>query len=541
MQFFLRPSLSLIILILFSASYSFATSSSKIPVEDEQLRSTTYNGKTIWCSNARSADSPEPGKVKNTSQGKVFVPDEKNQKKRLRRLRTKLKKARSKKQKKKVRRRLKAYKNKIAELDDACKDAFVNKNWVEFITSAVNDYGKDVAIAPDGSIYMTGYVSSSILGATWSGGSDAMLAKFNAGGEMLWARLLGTEQNEYGLGVAADADGVYITGSTWGAFEGFTNPGWSDVFVAGYDHSGNLSWLKQFGTTMKYEQGSDIAVDNSGYVYVAGHASRAVSDSSSEEGLDHFVAKYRSDGTAVWKKHMGVNASASGTPDIGIAVSSGGTICLVGKAGDEFVPSEARGQFDAYIATLNGVSSAISWKHLIGTPQSESFYGAAIDPTSQYCYAVGYVESDFIEQPFPVTAGKGGADIMLAKYYMPSGKHEWTKVLGGPDHDFGSGVAVDPSGNIYISGYTQGSFEEQAAFGDRDIVLAVLNSQGTVISVTQYGTSLWDEAEDIRVDANANTYVVGWTENTLNSETNLGGAIGFGAYEAFLWRKESSS
>ena len=108
--------------------------------------------------------------------------------------------------------------------------------------------GKAVAIASDG-VYVAGY--------TWSfgaGGYDAFLVKYDTDGSQLWNTTWGGASNELGYGVAVAGDGVYFTGST----ESF-GAGDSDALLVKYDSGGNQLWNTTWGEA-DTEYGSSVAV-----------------------------------------------------------------------------------------------------------------------------------------------------------------------------------------------------------------------------------------------------------------------------------------
>ena len=71
-------------------------------------------------------------------------------------------------------------------------------------------------------------------------------------------------------------------------------------------------------------------------------------------------------------------------------------------------------------------------------------------------------------------------DIFLVKYNS-SGTKQWTKQLGTSSVDWSEGVVTDSSGNVYVTGYTQGPLDgnTSAGAGEPDIFLVKYNSSGT--------------------------------------------------------------
>ena len=99
----------------------------------------------------------------------------------------------------------------------------------------------------------------------------------------------------------------------------------------------------------------------------------------------------------------------------------------------------------------------------------------------------------------------------------------WTKQLGTSSSDRGNGVITDSSGNIYVSGYTEGNLDGNTNSGQGDIFLVKYNSSGTKQWTKQLGTSSEDEGKDVTTDSSGNIYVTGKTNGGLDGNTSSGG------------------
>jgi hypothetical protein len=88
-------------------------------------------------------------------------------------------------------------------------------------------------------------------------------------GRELWRRQFGTAGYDHASEIAADGSrDIYITGSTDGSLEG-RNRGGRDAWLAKYNPAGKVLWKEQLGTG-RPEEGSAVATDNYGNIYVAG-------------------------------------------------------------------------------------------------------------------------------------------------------------------------------------------------------------------------------------------------------------------------------
>ena len=126
----------------------------------------------------------------------------------------------------------------------------------------------------------------------------------------------------------------------------------------------------------------------------------------------------------------------------------------------------------------------------------------------------------------PSDSDFGGGDIFLVKYNS-SGNILWTKQLGTSSRDWGSGVSTDLSGNIYVSGGTKGGLDGNTSSGEGDIILIKFNSSGTKQWTKQLGTSYFESGIGVTTDSSGNIYVSGGTQGGLDGDTNYGNDCSF--------------
>ncbi|MFH1320952.1 MAG: T9SS type A sorting domain-containing protein [Bacteroidota bacterium] len=301
------------------------------------------------------------------------------------------------------------------------RDVFVTKYdlsgnvlWAERAGSTTDDEGFGIRIDDIGNSYVTGYFTgTSYFGSDTlneMGGQDMFLAKYDTSGNVLWARQAGNTGWDEGDALCVDASGnVYVTGVFEGTVifgpETLTSSGYSDVFIARYDPSGNILWASQGGGSGWYDGGLSIAVDNSGNSYITGYyygpATFGVYTLPLIGSYDMFLVKYDTSGNELW------------------ANEGGGT----GVNGD--------------------------WGS-----------GIVID-LSNNCYVTGRME-DISTFGSVVLNSAGDEDVFVVKY-NPSGSAVWGKKAGGADVDVGNAIVTDVLGNNFVTGTFQG-----AAFFDND-------------------------------------------------------------------------
>ena len=173
-----------------------------------------------------------------------------------------------------------------------------------------------------------------------------------------------------------------------------------------------------------------------------------------------------------------------------IARDTGGNIYVIGYTG-----SDGAGGNDFLIAKYNS-SGVIQWQRTLGGTGNDFGFGIAIDSTDNI-YVAGFTDSD----------GEGGNDFLIAKYNS-SGTIQWQRTLGGVDSDFGRGIAIDSTDNIYVVGYT-----DSDGAGDFDLLVAKYNAAGVIQWQRTLGGTGSDIGFGIAVDSTDNIYVVGYTDS----------------------------
>ena len=200
--------------------------------------------------------------------------------------------------------------------------------WQKRFGGGNGDYGYSVAVASDGSVYVSGY--------TYVNGNknDLLLVKFSSSGTVQWQKTLGGSNDEIGTSVAVAPDGsVYVCGYTRSAGAGNT-----DLLLAKFSSSGTVQWQKTLGGS-GYEEGWSVAVAPDGSVYVCGHTSSAGSGS-----YDLLLAKFSSSGTVQWQKTLG-GSNVEITP--GVAVAPDGSVYVCGQTN-----SAGAGNYDFLLAKI---------------------------------------------------------------------------------------------------------------------------------------------------------------------------------------------
>ena len=220
--------------------------------------------------------------------------------------------------------------------------------------------------------------------------------------------------------------------------------------------------------------GNDIAVDSSGNAYVTGETFSSdfpltnPIDGTKGIGSDAFVTKINSAGSAlVYSTYLGGSTNISGfsNNDIGegIAVDSSGNVYVVGVTfTDDFptmnpIDGTIDGTTDTFVTKINSAGSALVYSTFLGGSSGDGGTGIALDSSGN-----AYVTGDTLSSNFPTTnpiqgTFGGFTDTFVTKINSAGSAHVYSTYLGGSINDSGEGIAVDSSGNAYVIGKTASS------------------------------------------------------------------------------------
>jgi len=328
-----------------------------------------------------------------------------------------------------------------------------------------------------------------------------------------WAgtQQLGTSSHDYAHGVATDSSGnIYVAGYTERGLDGNTNSGLEDLFVVKYNSSGVKQWTQQLGTSSD-DRAYGVATDSSANVYVTGFTTVGLDGNSNAGSWDLFVVKYNSSGTKQWTQQLG---TSSWDRAWAVASDSSGNVYVAGDTRGGLDGNSNAGEDDLFVVKYNS-SGTKQWTQQLGTSSKDHAYGVATD-SSANVYVTGNTYGGL-----DGNSNAGNFDLFVVKYNS-SGAKQWTKQLGTSSHDYAHGVATDSSGNVYVTGYTEGGLDGNTSAGGSDLFVVKYNSSGTKQWTKQLGSSIDDKARGVATDSSANVYVTGYTGGGLDGNTNSG-------------------
>jgi hypothetical protein len=350
-------------------------------------------------------------------------------------------------------------------------------SWSTCMGRADTDGAVGITLDGRGNVYILTELVPVLIGPYIGGLTKAFnpqvisVVKISPDGEHQWSTYLGGGEFEMGTGIAADAAGnVYATGLTMSP--GWVSGGWdssfagtstdlfeSDGFLVKLSPNGTHAWSTYLGGS-GFDYGYDVALDASGDVYAVGNT----------------------DSTA-WMS--GVPGTAPG------------------------------GSGDAFVVKLSS-SGEHRWSTCLGGSGFDEGRGIAVDGSGRV-YVTGMTESvGWVDGGWNVAYSGQGDGYVAA--LNASGSRRWSTYLGGSALDEGNDVAVDGSGNVYVSGTTRsagwlsGGWDSTLG-GDRDGFVVKLSSDGAYAWSTYFGGVARDEGHGVTTDAWGNVYAAGFTNS----------------------------
>lgn len=345
-----------------------------------------------------------------------------------------------------------------------------NYDWAKSAGGSSGDIANSIAVDAAGNSYITGWFQgTATFGSTTltSGGDyDYYIAKYNASGNLVWAKSGGSTGNDIGYSVVVDnSNNVYVTGTfssslTLGTTTLTASATTGNIFIAKYDSSGAVLWTQK-GTGADEAQGQGIAVDASGNCYITGYfkgslsiGTNVLTGGSGSATSAIFVIKLDVSGNITWTKQNALgqcNAYDIACDNVGNAYVTGYFVGSVTLGTNTLTGS---GLFDMYVTKITS-SGTFEWAKSGGGTSIDQGNRIAIDGSNNI-YVTGYYTGSSTFSGTPLTSVGSSADVFIAKY-KSDGTLTWVKSAGGTQADIASGIDADANGNIFITGYYQGS------------------------------------------------------------------------------------
>src|SRR5436190_925899 len=300
-----------------------------------------------------------------------------------------------------------------------------------------------------------------------------------------WANVLWGGDDDGGLGFVVDAEGnSYVATHFYepGTFGGITldpgTPSGSVVYIAKQNAAGGLAWAQQVGSNVLCQ---GLALDSAGDILMVGLVFRNVSfgttNFSVPSGTSHeaFVARFTSTGDLRWVREVR-------------GPSSEANAVAVDTNGDAFVT----GQFEE--------TTSFGTTNLVSRGGGDIFIAAGSVSGSNALR--GAISSGDLQ------------DVIIVRYNR-AGDLLWVRTGGGEKADVAERIALDRSGNVYVTGHFSGSFvlgrEQLNSTNDLEqVFVAKLDRAGNVVFLKHPAGSRDNYGYGIGLDAKARCYIAGF-------------------------------
>jgi len=338
--------------------------------------------------------------------------------------------------------------------------------------------------------------------------------------------------------VIDNSGNVFVAGYTYNSSDFapsrtvFGTPGYEDAFVSKMSNDLGTHIATAILASSDRDYANSVAIDNSGNVFVAGYTYNSVNFAPSRTVFgttggytDAFVSKLSNDlGT-----HIATAILTSSLSDFAysLAIDNSGNVFVAGyteNSGD-FAPNRTvfgtPGYEDAFVSKLSNNLGT----HIATAILTSSYYDVAnslaID-NSGNVFVAGYTwnSSDFAPSK-TVFGTPGYSDVFVSKLSNNLGTHIATAILTSSDRDYAYSVAIDNSGNVFITGETWNYSDfapSRTVFGTTggtDAFLSKMsNDLGTHMATAILTSSYSDHAYSVLIDNSGNVLVAGMTDNS---------------------------
>jgi len=423
-----------------------------------------------------------------------------------------------------------------------------------YIGDSGADCGTGISIDASGRAFITGYTNSpdfpttsGAFSETIHGSSfDGFVALLNGlGSSLVYSTFVGGTSSDKCYAIDVDSSGqAYITGYTFssdfpttsGVIDDSSNGG-EDAFVTVFNAAGSdLVYSTYLGGSCD-DTGFGIVVDSSGRAYISGTtcssnlATTVNAFQTTPSGSDDaFVAAVNNTGTAlIYQSYLGGEDRDEAKA---IALDSQGHACIAGytlsadypSTSGAYDPTYNGGSYDAFVTVMSSDGQTLDYSSFIGGSGQDFAYALALDNSGR-AYVTGYTQSS----RFPTTTGTyqstfngGESDVFVTRLSSDAQSLSYSTFLGGTRQDIAYDIAVNSSGQAYVTGYTYSNnfpttnlAYDESFNGGQDVFVSKLSADGSSLVYSTYlGGWNNEEGKGIAIGSDGKAYVAGHTYST---------------------------
>lgn len=442
-----------------------------------------------------------------------------------------------------------------------------------------------IVVDAGGNAYITGTFTGTtdfdegagVANLTTAGVQDIFIAKYNATGNYVFARRMGSTGIDIGNDLSIDASGnLYVCGTFQNTVDfdpgagtaNLTSGGNNDGFFAKYNASGNYVFANGFGNTSG-DAVNNIVLNSSNEILVGGVFNGTV-DFDPGAGTANlpgaalagngFIGSYNNSGDYISVLGLGgLSGETASDLSQSIAVDGSGNVYIAGyvRGSVDFDPGPGtanknlQGTADVYFAKYEPNGNYVFANTLGGASGNANAKSIAVDASGNICMA-GYFSGTVDFDPGAGTASlssTGSSDIFIAKY-DPNGNFLFAKSMGSTSNDFCNKLVLDASGNLYVTGNFFGTVDfdpgtgtaNLTAVGSEDVFFAKYDANGDYVYVKQLGGNSAEVGSSLVIDASGNLYITGYFMSTVDFDPGAGTAnfTSAGSYDLFFAKYDAS-
>ena len=377
---------------------------------------------------------------------------------------------------------------------NGANDAFVQKldsngnfQWVRQIGGSGWEFGKSIAVDLAGNIYTTGYFEDTVdfdpgpavHELESKGFWDIFIQKLDASGNFEWAHSFGNTNADEGHEVVTDANGnVYITGQFSGTVDFDPGPAVFNMtsgkayFILKLDNNGVFQWATSLNaSSVRFDYGTDIAVDASGNVYLTGEfqgivdfdPGPAVVNLTSNGLDDFFIQKLDVNGDFVWAKATG---GVDDDESKSIFTDVTGNVYVTGAfhntvdfdPGPSMLNLTSNGRFDVFVQKFQS-DGTLLWAKSFGGKEIDKGTAVTVDGNGDIYVAGNYIDTvDFDPgSGIHILSLPPGPNGLFIEKLDGNGNFIWVKAVGdGLGFVDGKSLSLDAVNSLYVSGHYRG-------------------------------------------------------------------------------------